>query len=66
VEAEEKIRQLEEYKVKLVQWQKNHDADTRSWSDSGDTILFIQFFRFPFAPCMAPSTSNTRSRVFFG
>jgi len=31
MEAEEKIQKLREYKDKLNFWQRNHDADTRSW-----------------------------------
>lgn len=31
MEAEEKIQKLREYKVQLSQWQRNNDAETRSW-----------------------------------
>lgn len=31
MEAEEKIRKLEEYKAKLTQWQRKQEAETRSW-----------------------------------
>ncbi|KAA0207207.1 MAG: hypothetical protein EDM71_08005 [Proteobacteria bacterium] len=56
VEADEKIQKLREYKDKLHQWQRNHDAETRSWINENtpwvrrETIEAGCFFTMTISP----------------